>query len=131
MAGPDPARDVPCYRLAGIIGFCAAILILRLLPFPRATALVARLGRRIPPANTAEAEAAVNGARRAGRYFPGRAACLETSLAAVLAALIHHRRPDWCIGARTLPYAAHAWIEAETTPVGEHTDRPYRVLVRV
>lgn len=131
MASPDPDADAPAYRLAGLIGFAAAVIILGVLPFEHATALVALLGRRVRPASTEEAEAAVNGARRAGRYFPGRAACLETSLAAVLTALMHRRKPAWCIGARTLPYAAHAWIEAENTPVGEHADRPFLVLVRV
>jgi hypothetical protein len=131
MAGPEPADDEPAYRLAGLIGFCAAILMLRVLPLRRATALVARLGRRRVPATAAEARAAVNGARRASLYFPGRAACLENSLAAVLAGLVHRRKTDWCIGARTLPYAAHAWVEAANTPVGEPADRPYHVLLRV
>lgn len=131
MAGPEPANDEPAYRLAGLIGFCTAILILRMLPLSRVTGLVARLGRHRQPASAAEARAAVNGARRASRYFPGRAACMENSLAAVLAGLLHRRRTDWCIGARTLPYAAHAWVEAENTPVGEPDDRPYHVLLRV
>jgi hypothetical protein len=131
MAGPEPAEGEPAYRLTGLIGFCAALLILRILPLRRATALVARLGRHRPPATTAEAQAAVNGARRASRYFPGRAACMENSLAAVLAGLLHRRKTDWCIGARTLPYTTHAWVEAEDTPVGEPADRPYHVLLRV
>lgn len=131
MAGPDTANGEPAYRLAGTIGFCVAVLILRLLPFRRVTALARWLGRRARPASVAEAQAAVSGARRASRYYPGRAACLETSLAAFLAALLHRRKPDWCIGARTLPHTAHAWIEAENTPIAEPADRPYHGLVRV
>ena len=131
MAGPEPADGEPAYRLAGLIGFCAAILILHILPLRRATAFVTRLGRHQPPATVVEAQAAVNGARRASRYFPGRAACLENSRAAVLTGLLHRRKTHWCIGARTLPYAAHAWVEAENTPVGEPADRPYHVLLRV
>lgn len=131
MAGPDPAPGAPSYRLAGVIGFGASVLILRLLPLRFAIALVSLLGCRMPPATVEQARAGVNGARRAGRYYPGRAACMETSLAAILAGLLHLHRAQWCIGGRTLPYAAHAWVEADNTPVGENPDRPYRVLVRV
>lgn len=70
--------------------------------------------------------------RRSARWFPGRAACLENSLAAALAALLTRRSVDWCIGARLMPYAAHAWIEVEGAPVGEpwEPDRPYLLLQR-
>jgi hypothetical protein len=131
MAGPDPAPGAPSYRLAGIIGFGASVLILRLLPLRFTLALVHLLGCRMPPANVEQAEAGVNGVRRASRYYPGRAVCMETSLAAVLAGLLHLHRAQWCIGGRTLPYAAHAWVEADNTPVGENADRPYQVFVRV
>lgn len=58
-------------------------------------------------------------ARSAARWFSGRAACLENSLAVTLTALITRRSVDRCIGARLMPYAAHAWIETEEVTVGE------------
>jgi hypothetical protein len=126
-----PVRPVPLtYRAAGAAGLVLAVLIMRL-PFERATALVAFLGRRARPATGQEADAAVAAARRAARWFPGRAACLETSLAAVITARLHGRRLDWCIGARQLPFAAHAWVEAGHGPIGEPADRPYSLLLRV
>ncbi|HUZ53476.1 MAG TPA: lasso peptide biosynthesis B2 protein [Streptosporangiaceae bacterium] len=49
----------------------------------------------------------------AARYYPGKAACLELSLAAVLLAAVRRRRLDWCLGSATDPYQFHAWVELE------------------
>jgi hypothetical protein len=49
----------------------------------------------------------------AARYYPGRAACLELSLAAVLLAAVRRRRLDWCLGSATDPYQFHAWVELD------------------
>lgn len=56
--------------------------------------------------------------------WPGRAACMKTSLGAVPAAALMGRRLDWCLGARFCrrPVEYHAWAELPGHgPVGEYT----------
>jgi len=130
---PQAQRTSPANRAIGLAAFAAAVVLLRL-PFGRLTRIVARVKRRCRRAATpAEAETAVAAARAAGRWFPGRAACLENSLAAVLAAAARGQGVDWCIGARFAPFASHAWIETDGHPVGEsaNPDRPYLLLLRI
>jgi hypothetical protein len=71
--------------------------------------------------------------QRAARWYPGRAACLEISLAAFIALALRGYRADWCIGCRLGPAEAHAWIETASGPVGESVrqGRPLHVTVRI
>lgn len=55
----------------------------------------------------------------AASWIPVRVACLERSLAALALCGLHRRSVRWCMGVRTPPFAAHAWIEVAGTPVGE------------
>lgn len=59
------------------------------------------------------ARRAVAAVSRAARLYPGRAACLELSLAAVLLAALRRRRLDWCFGSAANPYQFHAWVELD------------------
>lgn len=134
MALPPPPSGLPRlrYRCAGLCGLALAVLLL-CLPLAHGVALVGRLRPWATRSATVdEAEALMVAVRRSARWFPGRAACLENSLAATLAALLTRRSVDWCIGARLMPYAAHAWIEVEGVPIGEPSepDRPYLLLQR-
>jgi hypothetical protein len=85
------------------------------------------------PATTIEAGRITAAVHHAARHRAGRVACLEYSLAAMLVAILRRRSLDWCIGARLMPYASHAWVETDNRPVGEPDtrDRPYHVLLRV
>ncbi|MGW1326428.1 lasso peptide biosynthesis B2 protein [Streptomyces antibioticus] len=111
-------------RLAAAAGLVLALALLRL-PLRhtvRAVRLARRLGRR--DLDAARAEALVGAVRHTARWWPGRAACMETSLGAVLAAALLGRRLDWCLGARFAPPPVeyHAWAELPGHgPVGEHT----------
>ncbi|WP_433701333.1 lasso peptide biosynthesis B2 protein [Nocardiopsis sp. CA-288880] len=119
-------------RILGIIGFWSAVVLLRL-PLKHSVAtLTALKSRTRTPASSSEAADAVAAARSAARWYPGRAACLELSLAAALTAILMRRAVDWIIGARMMPYAAHAWIEAQGTPIGEpvEPDRPFIAINR-
>jgi hypothetical protein len=101
-----------------LLVLAATCLIVRYSPFRAQLALVRtarRLGRR--PAAPGEAAAVVAAVGWAARRYPGRAACLEQSLAAVLLATARGARLDWCLGALTDPYRFHAWVEAEGRPV--------------
>lgn len=108
-----------------------AVVLLRT-PFPRLLATIAWLQQRTPrAANAQQAAEFVAAVAAAGRSARGRVACLERSLAVTLLGVVRRRRVEWCIGARLLPYATHAWIEVDGRPVGEPaTDRPYLLLLR-
>ncbi|MEV6403960.1 lasso peptide biosynthesis B2 protein [Streptomyces bobili] len=111
-------------RLAAAAGLALALVLLRL-PFrhtARAARLARRLGRR--ELDAARAEALVGAVRHTARWWPGRAACMETSLGAVLSAALLGRHLDWCLGARFAPPPVeyHAWAELPGHgPVGECT----------
>lgn len=66
----------------------------------------------------------VDAIQRAARWYPGRAACLEQSLAAVLLALVVRRRLDWCLGSAPDPYRFHAWVAVDGRPVTRVDDDP-------
>ncbi|MFB1044255.1 lasso peptide biosynthesis B2 protein [Streptomyces chrestomyceticus] len=111
-------------RLAAAAGLALALALVRL-PF-RHTARAARLARRVGrrPLDAARAQALVGAVRHTSRLWPGRAACMETSLGAMLAAALLGRRLNWCLGARFAPPPVeyHAWAElAGGGPVGEYT----------
>ncbi|MGY3056099.1 hypothetical protein ACVWZD_000343 [Streptomyces sp. TE3672] len=131
---PD-ARGGALQRLAGHVGLFGALVLLRCLPV-RFALTAARTATRLPgrTATVEGAGAAFAAVRRAARWWPGRAACLEESLAAHFAAALTGHRVTWVIGARFTPHGAHAWIEAQGHAIGqEETDRvwPYVPALKV
>ncbi|MFE2443337.1 lasso peptide biosynthesis B2 protein [Streptomyces melanosporofaciens] len=111
-------------RCAAAAGLALALLLLRL-PF-RFTVRAVRRARRIGHRHLAatQADVLVMAVRHVGRLWPGRAACMETSLGAVLAAALLGRRLNWCLGVRFSPPPVeyHAWAELPGHgPVGEYT----------
>lgn len=68
-------------------------------------------------------------------WWPGRVACMEISLATVLATALTGRRARWVLGARFLPDAAHAWAEVPGGTVGrdigDSADRPWMTVFAV
>lgn len=121
-----PADEAPAgrrWRLVAPFAFLLALLLLRL-PFRTTAALVSRLKRAKPEASTADARSALSAARRASRWYPGRVACVELSLTAVLTAAFLGVRADWCFGFTVDPYSFHAWIEVGGEPVTHPADEP-------
>lgn len=55
-------------------------------------------------------------------FFPGRAECLERSLASFLLLRRAGVPVDLRIGVQAYPFVAHAWLELLGKPVGEHPD---------
>ncbi|MFE7135730.1 lasso peptide biosynthesis B2 protein [Streptomyces sp. NPDC057638] len=51
--------------------------------------------------------------------------CLQRSLATVLLCRAHGVWPDWCVGVRTQPFLAHAWVAVDGRPVGENDEVRY------
>ncbi|MEV7422891.1 lasso peptide biosynthesis B2 protein [Streptomyces sp. NPDC091212] len=122
-------------RIAGLLGIATALVLLRCAPIRVAVGAAGALGGIARPVATAEqADLFFHAVRRSGRFWPGRMACLEESLAAYFAAALRGRRVTWVMGARTAPAAAHAWIEADGEVIGQDlTDRlwPYAPALRV
>lgn len=135
MAAP-PKAPAGRHSLLTTVAFLMALVLLRL-PFRTSTTMVTTLKRRRGTRETTPQEAArrLAAARRVSRFYPGRVACLELSLTAVLAAVLQRQRIDWCFGFAAEPRAFHSWIETGGTPVTESTDPPipstYRRVFRV
>ncbi|WP_062353560.1 lasso peptide biosynthesis B2 protein [Herbidospora yilanensis] len=108
MAAGPPGR--PGFRAALFLAVAAAVLLL--FPFRVAHRLALGAGRNRRALDPATARRMVADVGRAAGWFPGRAACLQISLATVLWAGCRGRRADWCFGVLPDPYTFHAWIEA-------------------
>jgi hypothetical protein len=117
-AAPVGQRPGRARILAAMLALCVADLLARC-SF-RGSLTVVRLTRRgwcrrAPTADRASRTvAAVNAA---AQWYPGRAACLEQSLAAVLLAAAVRCRLDWCLGSVPDPHRFHAWVAVEGKPV--------------
>jgi Transglutaminase-like superfamily/Coenzyme PQQ synthesis protein D (PqqD) len=115
MAEPDAAtgRGPGWHLVAAAWVFLAVASLLVSCSFRVSYALVRGSRRswrhRRPP--LARAERVVFAVSRAARLYPGRAACLEQSLAAVLMAAARGWQLDWCIGSASDPLRFHAWAE--------------------
>ncbi|HEU5157535.1 MAG TPA: lasso peptide biosynthesis B2 protein [Streptosporangiaceae bacterium] len=100
-------------RIAAALILLIAVVLVRL-PFGRLSRLIRwtrRWARR--PLTGTGADLLATAVVRSAAWFPGRAACLELSLATVLLAAVRRRRLDWCLGARPDPYRFHAWVESD------------------
>ncbi|WP_406200066.1 lasso peptide biosynthesis B2 protein [Kitasatospora sp. NBC_01560] len=125
----SPTRTGAGLRLAAPLALAAALVLLRL-PI-RYSVAAARCASALParPATVAQAQAAHHAVRRAARWWPGRVACLEESLAAFLTGALTGRRVRWVLGATGLPRGAHAWTEAHGEIIGQDpADRVWRYL---
>jgi hypothetical protein len=121
-------------RLTGAGGMILALVLVRL-PFGLCLRLMLTVKKRTPrAASYDEAMVAVLATQRISRFFPGRVACLELSLAATVACAMRGRQLDWCLGTSTDPLRFHAWVEAGGRtvihPSDEPADRSYRVALR-
>lgn len=135
MAVPERAERPPLAdRLAAAAALALATVLVRAAPL-RLTLALARVAKRCTfrPATAEEATRTVAARDWTSRFLPGRAACLELSLAALLASALHGRSVDWCVGCRFDPCESHAWIETEVQAVGEPNtpDRPFHVTLRI
>lgn len=58
--------------------------------------------------------------------------CLPRSIAVALLCRARGSWPTWHVGVRTVPFAAHSWVEADGRPVDEpHTTAHLRPLITV
>jgi hypothetical protein len=99
------------------------VLALRLRGFGRTLALAKRLSARIPMSDVNGAATVAKAAHNvavAGALFPGRARCLEQSLA--LFTLLRRRGiyVEFKLGVQPYRFRAHAWVEHHGIPVNEY-----------
>lgn len=88
----------------------------RLLRLVRITTRVARR-----PARDTQVVAVLDCVRVIGGVSPFRTACLEETVAAMLALAVTGRRAGWCHGIAADPIRLHAWLSLDGCPVGEPT----------
>jgi hypothetical protein len=113
----DAGRPSRADRISTVIAFPLA-LFLRRLPFGTAMRLLSvRRYWVTRSATPAEAHATMAASALAARRYLGRAACLELSMTAVLAASLRRRAVDWCLGTATDPRRFHAWVEVDGEPI--------------
>ncbi|MBN9795496.1 lasso peptide biosynthesis B2 protein [Pseudonocardia sp. TMWB2A] len=86
----------------------------RMLRLVRIAAWVARR-----PVRDVEAVAVLHCVRVIGGVSPFRTACLEETVAAMLALAVTGRRAGWCHGIAADPIRLHAWLRLDGRPVGE------------
>jgi hypothetical protein len=97
---------------------------------------VVRQVRRLPYAPASRLDALYTATTAAvPLWWPGRVACMEISLATVIATALTGRQARWVLGARFRPDAAHAWAEvpghAVGRDIGDAIDRPWTAVMRV
>lgn len=132
-----PGARPTATRSDRIVAAAALVLSLALGQLPLRWRIAAvRLVRGLPHARLARLEALHAAVLAvAPVWWPGRIACLETSLATVIAAAMTGRRAHWVLGARFLPDGAHAWAEVPEGAVGrdegDAVDRPWLPVLTV
>lgn len=109
-----------------------ALVLARLSPH-RLRGVLGRAAAGARPAGYAEAEAHYHAVAAASPHCAGWQGCLPRSIAVCLLCRADGTWPTWCTGVRaTLPFTAHAWLEADGRIVAEPgTPGAYRDLMRV
>jgi hypothetical protein len=115
--------------MVGAVGFMAAML-LKPLPFRMQLEVLMAIRRACPlRPGLSDTRRLATAVKRAARWYPGRAECLEQSMGAFVAGALLRAAPSWCIGGRIVaasddgwaldPSAPrHAWVESsDRTPV--------------
>ncbi|MEU2670389.1 lasso peptide biosynthesis B2 protein [Streptomyces sp. NPDC007164] len=125
-----PVRE----RLVAVVALALSLAVSRL-PL-RVQIAAVRLLRGLPDARLSRLEALHTAVLAVTpSWWPGRIACVEISLATVIATALTGRRSRWVLGARFLPDAAHAWAEvpegAVGRDIGDAVDRPWMPVVAV
>lgn len=117
-------------RIAAVAAVSVARLLGRLPP-RRLRALLLRLRTGARAASHDEALAARDAVVAVSVWCAGQG-CLARSLATVLLCRLDGTWPTWCLGVRSEPFSAHAWVEADGRPVRESfPDGHFHLLMTV
>lgn len=129
VEGVAPGASPPAPRIPSALR-CAltlvvAVLALRALGLRRSLAMARRFAYRMPAVALPTAEYLAGVVRKvdtAAAFFPGRALCLEQSLALFAVLRWAGVAARLLLGAQPYPFSAHAWVEYLGKPVGESRD---------
>jgi hypothetical protein len=130
---PSPPRPNWHYRAAGTLGLLGALIMIQL---PMGVMIkLARLARyrRREPVKLEPTRRIAKAAQQAGRFYPGRVACLELSLAALIGGAILNAAPEWRLGAAFGQVYFHAWTEVNGELVEDpEPDKPaFQALIQI
>jgi Transglutaminase-like superfamily/Coenzyme PQQ synthesis protein D (PqqD) len=132
MAFPRRSAIVPNRAdvVVAVFALPAALALLRM-RFGRCVSITTEVIRRTRrEASFEEAQRLVAASYDAARWYPGRAACLEISLTAVIAAALRGCRLRWCLGTADDPRRFHAWVEVDgrvvPDPVNRYSESTYQ-----
>lgn len=107
-------RDYPA-----ALGGCLLALALRRRPFEYQAAVLKSLhtGWANRPTTEKSTTHMLQAIRRLSTPYLGRTACMESTLATVLAMALKRRRADLVLGVKTDPDRFHAWAETDGVPI--------------
>jgi hypothetical protein len=122
----DQAPGVPRCMLM----LLAVRLHLKARGFGRSVARAQRMAARTPAAafDAGLPERVAHRVAVAGAFFPGRAVCLEQSLALYLLLRRRGVPAELRLGVTPSPFLAHAWVEVDGAPVNEDAETVARFL---
>ncbi|MFF1822876.1 lasso peptide biosynthesis B2 protein [Kribbella sp. NPDC058245] len=117
-------------RMLGRVCVAVAFALIRLRPARlRRVMSILRIGAR--PATGTDAYGARSAVVAVSVTCAGQG-CLPRSVATALRCRLSGTWPNWCTGALTEPFRAHAWVEVDGQPVGELADvKQFRKLIEV
>ncbi|WP_208620099.1 lasso peptide biosynthesis B2 protein [Paenibacillus thiaminolyticus] len=81
--------------------------------------ILSRLTRRYPSASKEQVQVIRDAVCTVSKRCRSQEGCLRRSLAVVVATWLIRRSVSWCTGYALEPFRAHAWVELNSTPVGE------------
>jgi hypothetical protein len=110
-----------------LLAIAGADLLLRALGVGRTLVWAHRAGRSPDDVLVIDADEIARRVAVAGALYPGRALCLEQSLA--LYVLLRRRGvpADLRFGVRPYPFLAHAWVEVAGVPLNEQPENIERL----
>jgi hypothetical protein len=133
MSPPRRELKVPLRRRTLALAAVGAARLIALQPPSRIQSVLAWVRRGAKRADYRQTLAAHEAVMAVSTVCRGPRGCLPRSLATALVCRASGAWPTWCVGVYAIaPFAAHAWVEADGTIVGEPVpaDR-LRPLLRV
>ncbi|MEU5421499.1 lasso peptide biosynthesis B2 protein [Streptomyces sp. NPDC001407] len=106
-------------RRAAVRAAVAGARVLATMPPERIRRMLGRFGSGSVPATVEQVLAAREAVVGASARCAVEAGCLQRSLAVVLLCRMSGLGVVWRTGVRSRPFRAHAWVEADGSPVGE------------
>ena len=109
-------------RMRGLFSLLFTCTVLKFLPLSAICKIIgATKHRQYNKLSVEEARIIWKSINQSSLLFIGRVACMELSLAFIFHAIIKGKGQNlvWCLGTKTKPFCAHAWIEIDNVPFPE------------